>query len=94
MISGLGLGCLMMEDTEQKLKKQLLLLGGILMWIAGVLVLVPVSCVACNIIQEFGDEQILEIVPRWEIGDALFSGWFGGFFVILGGSLLLSTVVM
>lgn len=63
MISGLGLGCLMMEDTEQKLKKQLLLLGGILMWIAGVLVLVPVSCVACNIIQEFGDEQIWRLYP-------------------------------
>lgn len=53
----------MMEDTEQKLKKQLLLLGGILMWIAGVLVLVPVSCVACNIIQEFGDEQIWRLYP-------------------------------
>lgn len=63
MISSLGLDCLMLEDTEQKLKKQLLLLGGILMWIAGVLVLVPVSCVVHNIIQELRDEQIPEIVP-------------------------------
>ncbi|XP_068537406.1 claudin-22-like [Anas acuta] len=94
VISSLGLDCLMLEDTEQKLKKQLLLLGGILMWIAGVLVLVPVSCVVHNIIQELRDEQIPEIVPRWEIGDALFSGWFGGLFVILGGFLLLSTVVL
>uniref|UniRef100_A0A8B9B842 Claudin n=1 Tax=Anser brachyrhynchus TaxID=132585 RepID=A0A8B9B842_9AVES len=92
VISSLGLDCLMMENTEQKLKKQLLLLGGILLWVSGVLVLVPVSWVAHNIIQEFWDEEIPEIVPRWEIGDALFSGWFGGFFVILGGSLLLSTL--
>lgn len=63
VISSLGLDCLMLEDTEQKLKKQLLLLGGILMWIVGVLVLVPVSCVVHNIIQELRDEQIPEIVP-------------------------------
>lgn len=92
VISSLGLDCLKTENTEQKLKKQLLLLGGILMWISGVLVLVPVSWVAYTIIQEFWDEVIPEIVPRWEIGDALFSGWFGGFFIILGGSLLLLTM--
>ncbi|XP_009275623.1 PREDICTED: claudin-22-like [Aptenodytes forsteri] len=94
VISSLGLDCLKMEDTEQKLKKQLLLLGGILMWMSGVLALVPVSWVAHTIIQEFWDEDIPEIVPRWEIGDALFSGWFGGFFIILGGSLLLSTLCL
>ncbi|XP_010124821.1 PREDICTED: claudin-22-like [Chlamydotis macqueenii] len=92
VISSLGLDCLKME--EQKLKKQLLLLGGILLWISGVLALVPVSWVAHTIIQDFWDEDIPEIVPRWEMGDALFSGWFGGFFIILGGSLLLSTICL
>lgn len=53
MISSLGLDCLKVEDIEQKLKKQLLLLGGILLWMLGVLALVPVSWVAHTIIQEF-----------------------------------------
>uniref|UniRef100_A0A663ESU1 Claudin n=1 Tax=Aquila chrysaetos chrysaetos TaxID=223781 RepID=A0A663ESU1_AQUCH len=88
-----GLGLLSL-DTEQKLKKQLLLLGGILLWMSGVLALVPVSWVAHTIIQEFWDEVIPEILPRGETGDALFSGWFGGFFIILGGSLLLSTICL
>nr|XP_009674930.1 PREDICTED: claudin-22 [Struthio camelus australis] len=92
VIASLGLDCLKMEASEQKVKKRLLLLGGILLWMSGVLALVPVSWVAHVVIQEFWDEDIPEIVPRWEMGDAMFSGWFGGFFIIIGGSLLLSTV--
>jgi len=83
-----------MEDIKQMLKQQLVLLGAILLWMAGVLALVPVSWVAHMIIQESGDEDIPEIVPRWEMGDALFSGCLGDFFIILGGSLLLSTVCL
>ncbi|PKU30242.1 claudin-22-like [Limosa lapponica baueri] len=92
VIASLGLDCLKAEEPEQKLKKQLLLLGVILLWTSAVLALVPVSWVAHTIIQEFWDEDIPEIVPRWELGDALFSGWFGGVFIVLGGSLLLSTI--
>ncbi|XP_025960973.2 LOW QUALITY PROTEIN: claudin-22-like [Dromaius novaehollandiae] len=94
VISSFGLDCLKVEDTEQKLKKQLLLLGGVLLWISGVLALVPVSWVTHVTMQEFWDEDIPEIVPRWEMGDAMFSGWFGGFFIILGASLLLSTICL
>ncbi|KAM9381774.1 LOW QUALITY PROTEIN: claudin-22-like [Phaethornis superciliosus] len=93
-ISSLGLDCLKMEYTEQKLKKQLLLLGGPLLWMSGVLALVPVSWITHIIIQEFWDEDTPDIVPKWEMGDALFSGWFGGFFIILGGSLLFSIICL
>ncbi|KFO99416.1 Claudin-22, partial [Calypte anna] len=79
-ISSLGLDCLKMEYTEKKLKKRLLRLGGMLLWMSGVLPLVPVSWVIHIVIQEFWDEDTPEIVPKWEMGDALFSGWFGGFF--------------
>ncbi|XP_071600350.1 LOW QUALITY PROTEIN: claudin-22-like [Heliangelus exortis] len=91
-ISSLGLDCLKMEYTEHKLKKWLLRLGGTLLWMSGVLPLVPLSWVTHIIIQEFWDEETPEIVPKWEMGDALFSGWFGGFFLILGGSLLFSII--
>ncbi|KAB0392867.1 hypothetical protein E2I00_018175 [Balaenoptera physalus] len=39
-------------------------------------------------VQEFWDETIPEIVPRWEFGEALFIGWFAGFSLLLGGCLL------
>uniref|UniRef100_A0A8D0HH96 Claudin n=1 Tax=Sphenodon punctatus TaxID=8508 RepID=A0A8D0HH96_SPHPU len=91
LVSVLGMNCLKMRETKQELKKRLLFLGGILFWVSGILTLAPVSWVAHVIIEEFWDEDIPEIVPRWEFGDAMFSGWFGGFFVIVGGSLLIYT---
>uniref|UniRef100_A0A8C0SME4 Uncharacterized protein n=1 Tax=Canis lupus familiaris TaxID=9615 RepID=A0A8C0SME4_CANLF len=39
-------------------------------------------------VREFWDETVPEIVPRWEFGEALFLGWFAGFFLLLGGGLL------
>ncbi|XP_019377428.1 PREDICTED: LOW QUALITY PROTEIN: claudin-22-like [Gavialis gangeticus] len=91
LLSCFGLDFLKMRDTQQQLKKGLLLFGGIILWLSGALTLVPVSWVAHVIIQEFWDEDIPEIVPRWEFGDALFTGWFGGFFIFVGGSILTCT---
>ncbi|XP_053556224.1 claudin-22-like [Bombina bombina] len=90
LISSFGLDCLKCgrEDT----KKRLLLLGGILFWISGTSVLVPVSWVAYATVQEFWDETIPDIVPRWEFGEAIFMGWFGAFFLMLGGSLLFCSI--
>ncbi|KAM8785513.1 claudin-22-like [Rhynchonycteris naso] len=88
LVSGSGLDCLRIGEGQQELKKRLLILGGILFWTAGIAALVPVSWVAHMTVREFWDETIPEIVPRWEFGDALFTGWFAGFFLLLGGCLL------
>ncbi|XP_004696513.1 claudin-22 [Echinops telfairi] len=88
LAAGLGLDCLRIGERQRALKKRLLILGGALLWTSGLVVLVPVSWVAYITVQEFWDESMPEIVPRWEFGDALFLGWFAGFFLILGGSLL------
>ncbi|XP_037347234.1 claudin-22-like [Talpa occidentalis] len=88
LVSGFGLDCLRVGESQQALKKQLLILGGILLWTAGISVLAPVSWVAHMTVQAFWDETVPEIVPRWEFGDALFLGWFAGFFLLLGGCLL------
>ncbi|XP_008851778.1 putative claudin-24 [Nannospalax galili] len=88
LVSGFGLDCLRLGETQQGLKKQLLILGGVLLWTSGVTVLAPVSWVAHMTVQEFWDETIPEIVPRWEFGEALFLGWFAGFCLVLGGCLL------
>ncbi|XP_066236233.1 claudin-22-like [Saccopteryx leptura] len=88
LVSGSGLDCLRIGQGQQELKKRLLILGGILLWTAGIAALVPVSWVAHMTVREFWDETVPEIVPRWEFGDALFIGWFAGFFLLLGGCLL------
>lgn len=88
LVSGFGLDCLRIGETQRDVKKRLLILGGILFWTAGVTALVPVSWVAHVTVQEFWDESIPEIVPRWEFGEALFIGWFAGFSLLLGGCLL------
>ncbi|KAM7111730.1 claudin-22-like [Molossus nigricans] len=88
LVSGFGLDCLRLGERQQELKKRLLMLGGVLFWTAGIAALVPVSWVAHMTVQEFWDETIPEIVPRWEFGEALFIGWFAGFFLLLGGCLL------
>ncbi|EHB18746.1 Claudin-22 [Heterocephalus glaber] len=88
LVSGLGLDCLRIGERQQDLKRRLLILGGILLWTSGVMALIPVSWVAHITVQEFWDENIPEIVPRWEFGEALFLGWFAGFSLVLGGCLL------
>ncbi|XP_038256254.1 claudin-22-like [Dermochelys coriacea] len=91
-LSGFGLDCLKIGERQQELKKRLLLLGGILFWISGITVIAPVSWVAHTIVKEYWDENIPEIIPRWDLGEALFVGWFAGICLILGGSLLNCTV--
>ncbi|XP_014303895.1 claudin-22 [Myotis lucifugus] len=88
LVSGSGLDCLRVGERQRKWKKRLLILGGVLFWTAGVGVLVPVSWVAHVTVQEFWDETLPEVVPRWEFGEALFLGWFAGFSLLLGGCLV------
>uniref|UniRef100_H3B024 Claudin n=2 Tax=Latimeria chalumnae TaxID=7897 RepID=H3B024_LATCH len=87
VITGVGLDCLKLGEGKQDLKRKFILLGGMFLWIAGITTIVPVSFVAHGIVMEFLDETLPDVAPRWELGDALFTGWFGGFFLILGGSL-------
>ncbi|XP_015425247.1 PREDICTED: claudin-22 [Myotis davidii] len=88
LVSGSGLDCLRVGERQRERKKRLLILGGVLFWTAGVGVLVPVSWVAHVTVQEFWDETLPEVVPRWEFGEALFLGWFAGFSLLLGGCLV------
>lgn len=89
LASGFGLDCLRVGERQQELKKRLLIVGGTLFWTAGIAALVPVSWVAHVTVQEFWDETMPEVVPRWEFGEALFTGWFAGFSLLLGGCLLI-----
>ncbi|KAM9330420.1 putative claudin-24 [Gastrophryne carolinensis] len=91
-IIGLIISCLCLDCLTvgtKNTKKLFTLFGGALFWASGAIALVPVCWIAYDIVQEFWDETIPEIVPRWEFGEAMFMCWFGSFFLMFGGSLLL-----
>ncbi|XP_061762448.1 putative claudin-24 [Nerophis ophidion] len=75
-------------------RRRLLVLGGVLAWVSGFSTLVPVSIVAYNTVVEFWDRGFPDVMPRWEHGEAMFSGWFGGLALITGGTLFFVAVCM
>ncbi|XP_029811967.1 putative claudin-25 [Suricata suricatta] len=89
LLSGCGSECFQFHRIRWVFKRQLCLLGGTLEVSASAATLFPVSWVAHATIQDFWDNSIPEIVPRWEFGDALYLGWAAGIFLALGGSLLI-----
>ncbi|XP_055478417.1 putative claudin-25 [Psammomys obesus] len=88
LLSGCGLECSRFCGSRV-FQMRLCLLGGTLEASASVTTLFPVSWVAYATLQDFWDDSIPEIVPRWEFGDALFLGWAAGLFLALGGLLLI-----
>ncbi|KAJ8286043.1 hypothetical protein GJAV_G00033910 [Gymnothorax javanicus] len=89
-----GLDGVDLGPGRHSLKRRLLILGGVLSWISGVTTLLPISLVAYVTVVEFWDDTVPDIVPRWEFGEALFSGWFSGLFLVIGGSFLFVAVCM
>ncbi|XP_077378675.1 claudin-24 [Festucalex cinctus] len=75
-------------------RRSFLILGGVLSWVAGVTTLAPVSIVAYTTVVEFWDGGFPDVMPRWEYGEAMFSGWFGGLALLAGGTLFFVAVCM
>ncbi|XP_055774400.1 putative claudin-24 [Salvelinus fontinalis] len=89
-LEGVELG----SGRQQGLKRGLLIVSGVLSWVSGLTTLAPVSLVAYVTLVEFWDENLPDVVPRWEYGEAMFSGWFAGLFLVIGGSLFFVAVCM
>ncbi|XP_025321582.3 putative claudin-25 [Canis lupus baileyi] len=89
LLSGFGSECFQLYRNRWVFKRWLCLLGGTLEASASATTLFPVSWVAYATIQDFWDDSIPEIVPRWEFGDALYLGWAAGIFLALGGLFLI-----
>ncbi|KAM3830428.1 putative claudin-25 [Vipera latastei] len=83
-----GSNCLKTSDPGQK--RPFGITGGILFCLSGITTLVPISWVAYDTVQDFWDQTVPDVVPRWEFGEALFLGWFAAFFLLLGGCLIIS----
>ncbi|XP_019722523.1 putative claudin-24 [Hippocampus comes] len=75
-------------------RRSFLILGGVLACVAGITTLAPVSFVAYTTVVEFWDKGFPDVMPRWEYGEAMFSGWFGGLALLTGGTLFFIAVCM
>ncbi|XP_028313443.1 putative claudin-24 [Gouania willdenowi] len=75
-------------------KRHFLILSGVLSWVSGISTLAPVSIVAYTTVVEFWDQGFPDVMPRWEYGEAMFSGWFGGLALVTGGTLFFVAVCM
>ncbi|XP_075054282.1 claudin-22-like [Mixophyes fleayi] len=78
-----------LNNTERCVRKMLAVLGGVLFAVAGALTFFSVSYFAYDTLLKFWDDNIPKGIPRWEFGDAMYTGWVGGFFLLLGGSLFI-----
>ncbi|XP_061624163.1 putative claudin-24 [Phyllopteryx taeniolatus] len=75
-------------------RRRFLILCGVLSWVSGISALAPVSIVAYATVVEFWDKGLPDVMPRWEYGEAVFSGWFGGLALLTGGTLFFVAVCM
>uniref|UniRef100_A0A8B9JL72 Claudin n=2 Tax=Astyanax mexicanus TaxID=7994 RepID=A0A8B9JL72_ASTMX len=89
-----GLEGVEIGQGREKVKRALLILGGVLIWISGVTTLAPVSLIAYVMVVEFWDESLPDVMPRWEYGEAMFSAWFSGLLLVVGGSFIFVAVCM
>ncbi|KAI5088163.1 hypothetical protein C0J45_21706 [Silurus meridionalis] len=79
---------------RNRLKRGLLIVGGVLIMVSGITTLAPVSLIAYVMVVEFWDEGLPDVMPRWEYGEAMFSAWFSGLLLVIGGSFLFVAVCM
>ncbi|KAM9392788.1 putative claudin-24 [Pholidichthys leucotaenia] len=89
-----GLEGVKMFVGQPNMKRGLLIFAGVMTWVSGLTTLTPISIVAYTTVVEFWDEGFPDVMPRWEYGEAMFSGWFGGLALVIGGTLFFVAVCM
>ncbi|MCI4384745.1 hypothetical protein PGIGA_G00042160 [Pangasianodon gigas] len=75
--------CVENEDAKPKI----CLAAGVGMIIAGLLLIIPVSWTAKNVVSNFNN-PLVSPSSRRELGPCIFIGWAGGVLLLLGGGLL------
>uniref|UniRef100_A0A672GKY5 Claudin n=1 Tax=Salarias fasciatus TaxID=181472 RepID=A0A672GKY5_SALFA len=75
---------------DEASKRKVAVVAGVLIAIAGLLCIVPVSWTAHNIITGFFSPGAIE-ERRGELGASIYVGWASGALLVLGGGILCST---
>ncbi|XP_063304125.1 claudin-8-like [Pelobates fuscus] len=87
MIAVIGMKCTKCGGDNERTKGFILLVAGIAFILSGVVVLIPVSWAANNIIRDFYN-PLVNAAQKRELGDALFLGWATAFCLVIGGIIL------
>uniref|UniRef100_A0A674IAP0 Claudin n=1 Tax=Terrapene triunguis TaxID=2587831 RepID=A0A674IAP0_9SAUR len=74
------------EDASAKAK--VMIVSGIIFIIAGIMILIPVSWSANNIIRDFYNPMVTEAQKREELGASLYVGWAASALLVFGGAIL------
>ncbi|KAM4820747.1 claudin-4 [Thomomys bottae] len=83
VVGGKCTNCVEDETTKAKI----MIVAGVVFLLAGLLVIVPVSWTAHNIIRDFYNPLVVAGQKR-EMGAALYIGWAASGLLLLGGALL------
>ncbi|XP_054830195.1 claudin-8-like [Eublepharis macularius] len=86
-IAVLGMKCTQCTGNDDRIKGYILLAGGIVFIVAGLIVFIPVSWVAHNIIRDFYN-PVVTVAQKRELGEALYIGWTSAFCLVAGGAIL------
>lgn len=81
-----GMKCIRSPGSNEQVKRNILFTAGVSFFLAGVFVLIPVSCIANTIIEDFYNPEI-QAARKRELGAALYLGWISGAFLICGGGM-------
>ncbi|KAJ7320513.1 hypothetical protein JRQ81_020024 [Phrynocephalus forsythii] len=86
LIAVSGMKHIQCPGHDEQTKSKVLLAAGVLFLLTGVIVLIPVSLVANNIIKDFHNPAI-PVAQKRELGAALYVGWITSAFLISGGAI-------
>ncbi|XP_062983454.1 claudin-8-like [Elgaria multicarinata webbii] len=86
LLSIVGMKCTRCPGIDEQKKSKFLLSAGVFFLLTGLMVLIPVSLVADNIIKEF-HSPVIQASQKRELGAALYLGWVTSAFLICAGAL-------
>ncbi|XP_053312486.1 claudin-8-like [Spea bombifrons] len=87
MIAVVGMKCTRCGGDNERTKGIILLVAGILFILSGVVVLIPVSWTANQIIRDFYN-PLVNVAQKRELGEALYLGWVTALLLMAGGLIL------
>ncbi|KAM9318102.1 claudin-8 [Pholidichthys leucotaenia] len=88
LISLLGLQCTVCIRNNDRVKRLVLIVSGVLILLSCICALIPVSWTGHVIIRDFYNPLLLDSQRR-ELGEALYIGWVASAFLLAGGCMFI-----